>query len=67
MNLPKLRGICVEKNISRKEIASLWKCTPQSVSLKLHGKLPITFDEASALSKKADLTDEEKFTIFLAE
>ena len=67
MNLPKLRGVCAEKSISRKELADLWKCTPQSVSLKLHGKLPITFDEAKVLSKQANLTSEEEYNIFLAD
>lgn len=67
MNLLKLRGVCVEKNINRDELAFMWRCTPQTVSKKLHGKSPITFEEAKVFSKEAGLTDEEKVNIFLSE
>lgn len=67
MNVPKFKAVLVEKDISRDELASLWKCTTRTVTNKLTGKSPINLDEAQAFSKRAGLTDEEKFAIFMAE
>ena len=67
MNIPKFKAKLVEKDISRTELASLWRCTTRTVTNKITGKSPINLDEAQAFSKRAELTDEEKFIIFLAE
>lgn len=67
MNIPKFKGTMVEKGIDRKDLTVLWKKSASTVQRKLDGKTPITLDEAQIFSKVADLTDEEKFKIFLAE
>ena len=67
MNVPKFKAKLVEKEISRTELASLWGCTTRTVTNKITGKSPVSLDEAKAFSKRAELTDEEKFVIFLAE
>lgn len=67
MNIPKFKGVCVEKEISRTELSSLWKCSLRTIQRKLDGESPITIDEAQIFSKRANLTDEEKYAIFLAD
>lgn len=67
MNIPKFKGVCVEKDVSRHELCSLWGCSLSTVQRKLDGKSPITLDEAQVFSKRAELTDAEKFAIFLAD
>lgn len=67
MNILKLKAKCVEKNISRDELAFILGCSSSSIQRKLAGKSPITVDEAQRFSKAANLTDEEKFSIFLSE
>ena len=64
MNLPKLRAKIVEKNISRNILCELWKCSPQAVSNKTHGKTKITLEEAKAFSDFVKLEDSEKLQIF---
>ena len=65
MNYPKLKAKIAEKSISRKELCSLWKCSPTAASNKVNGKLPIRLDEAQAFSEYAELSDYEKSEIFL--
>lgn len=64
MNIPKFKGVMVEKGIDRKELSFIWKCSMSSIQRKLDGKSPITLDEAQVFSREAKLTDEEKFAIF---
>lgn len=66
MNIPKFKGVMVEKGIDRKKLSDLWECSASTVQRKLDGKRPITLDEAQRFSDVAGLTDEEKFIIFLA-
>ena len=66
MNLPKLKGIIAEKDISRKELCELWNCSPTAASGKVNGQIPIRLDEAQRFSEYANLTDNEKVEIFLS-
>lgn len=67
MNALKFKAKLVEKEISRTELANLWGCTTRTVTNKITGKTPINLDEAQAFSRRAELTDEEKYTIFLSD
>ena len=67
MNLPKLKGKIVEKQISRNDLRELWGLRSlTAVSNKITGRAPITLDEAWKFSEYAKLTDEEKLDIFLS-
>jgi len=67
MNIPKLKGVMVEKGIDRNELCFIWNCSLKTVSNKLTGKTPITLEEAKRFSAAAELSDEDKFKIFLAD
>ena len=66
MNIPKFKGVMVEKGITRDELCNMWGKSMSTVQRKLDGKSPITLDEALVFSDRASLTDEEKYAIFLA-
>lgn len=66
MNHVKFKAVCVEKGISNKELAVLWKCRSlQTVTNKRSGRTGITLDEAKAFSDYAKLTPQERLDIFL--
>ena len=67
MNHIKFKAVCVEKGISNKELAVLWKCRSlQTVTNKRTGRTGITLEEAQKFSEYAHLTDEQKIDIFLS-
>lgn len=65
MNLNKLKGKIVEKNISRKSIAEALNITVQALGKKLNGKTGWSTDDANIVSDLLGLSDEEKIDIFL--
>lgn len=67
MNLPKLKGVCAEKEISRDEFGFIIGCGKSKLSAIWTGKKDLSLVEAQRFARAAELTDEEKVKIFLSD
>jgi branched-subunit amino acid aminotransferase/4-amino-4-deoxychorismate lyase len=66
MNLNKLKGKLVERDIKHKELAAkdAWNCAICTVSQKLNGVRPITLPEANIVAEICKLSPQEYYDIF---
>ena len=66
MNLNKIKGKLKENNLTYADISLTLGISRTAFNDKINGKRKFYVDEIKELSKKLNLTDEEKINIFLS-
>ena len=66
MNLNKIKGKLKENNLTYADISLTLGISRTAFNDKINGKRKFQVDEIKEMSKKLNLTDEEKINIFLS-
>ena len=66
MDLNKIKGKLKENNLTYEDISMTLGISRTTFNEKINGKKKFYIDEIKELSKKLNLTDEEKINIFLS-
>lgn len=66
MNLNKIKGKLKENNLTYADISLILGISRTAFNDKINGKRKFYVDEIKEMSKKLNLTDEEKINIFLS-